>query len=223
MEQPDSSQENFNSNQPTYTDKEVFTQIWFSPRKIFRFINDTWYENHMIPLLCLAGIARAFDNAYSGHMGNTMSLLGIMCLCIIGGGLFGWIWVYLYSALIAWTGKWFKGQGDAQSIMRVMAYASIPTITTLILFLIQIIIYGNSLFQSDLPLLDSDNTSIIIANLFSLIKICLGLWTVVLSVVGISEVQKISIGEAILNLITAGAMIIVPIIILVVVFIIATK
>ena len=41
------------------TDKQIFTQIWKSPRKVFRYINDNQYDRYVYLLLAIAGISMA--------------------------------------------------------------------------------------------------------------------------------------------------------------------
>jgi hypothetical protein len=197
------------------TDIEVFTHIWFSPRTVFKFINDTWYEKYMILLLCLGGIVRAFDRASTKNMGDHMSLGGIVAFCVIAGGLLGWISFYLYAALVSWTGKWLKGQGDTQSIMRILAYAMLPAISSLILLIPQIAVYGNELFKSNGDLTNTNELSNSIYKSTGLLEFVLAIWTIVLTVIGISEVQQLSIGKSILNVILPVFVIVIPLVLLV--------
>jgi len=48
----------------------------------------------------------------------------------------------------------------------------------------------------------------------AILQIALGIWTTILVVIGLSEVQKISIGYAILNMILPGLIFLVPILLL---------
>jgi hypothetical protein len=82
--------ENSNSEEPkTLTDKEIFTDIWLSPRKVFKFINDQQHDRYVYLLLALAGISNAFDRAVNKDLGDKMSLWGIIMLCVVLGGLLG--------------------------------------------------------------------------------------------------------------------------------------
>jgi hypothetical protein len=161
--------------------------------------------------LVLAGISRAFDRAVSQNMGDHSSLLSVITISVIIGGLLGWISYYIYAALVSWTGKWLNGTGNTKAFLRVFAYAMIPSILGLLLFVAQISIYGNEIFQSD-GLLESDNMVINIIFYFAAIaELALGVYTIVLSVIGVSIVQQFSIGKSILNLLLPILVIFVPI------------
>lgn len=200
------------------TDKDVFTKIWSSPRQIFKYINDKNYDQYMIVLLLLSGISRSFDRASRNNMGDTMSIWAIVGICIIAGGLFGWLSYYIYAALMSWTGKWLNAKGDTDSILRMLSYAMLPSVIALIFLIPQIAIYGNEIFKAD-----GDITSAgWLANIFVygsiLFEVVLGIITIVFCVIGTSEVQKLSIGKSILNLLLPGIVIIVPILAIVLLF-----
>jgi len=188
------------------SDKEVFTKIWRNPRKVFEFIHQTSYEKYMIPLMILSGIAKNLDKV------NNESRFLILVIIIAGGGLVGWLGFYFYSAFISWTGYLLKGKASAREIVRVLAYSSIPTMITIVTILIQILFFRNFNFSTEnLFGINSDFTINIPTLFLQLVNLTLGIWSIVLSVVGISVVQDFSPGKAILNLIL-------PILILAVIF-----
>lgn len=198
--------------------KEIFYKLLTSPRDAFKFINDYKFDKHVTILLSLAGIVRAFDRAIGKNMGDNFSLLGLITFCIIIGGLFGRITYYIYSALISWIGKWFEGTADTQSILRILAYSLFPSVFVLILLIPQIAIYGNGMFQSDY---DTSNTGLINNIVYYGLLLCgvvLGIWSFVLSIIGISEVQKFSIWKALLNLLLPALFFISIILVIVLIF-----
>lgn len=193
------------------SDRDVFTKIWTEPRRIFKFINDTKYEKYYYLLLFLAGVVRAFDRASSKSMGDDSSLLMILFSAIVFGGAFGWISYYIYSVLLSWTGKWLGGIGDTSSIFRMMAYAMIPSVLILFFLFPQIAIYGRDVF-SDIEYIAPGSFGNIVRSILSVFQIILSLATLVFMVIGLSVVQKFSVGKAILNLILPILIIILPIV-----------
>jgi len=197
------------------TDKEIFTKIWIYPRQVFKFLDETYYDKFVTILLVLSGISRTFDRASLNNMGDKMSLGGVIAFCIVAGGLLGWISFYIYSALLSWTGKWLNGQGNTKSILRMLAHAMLPTIVALIFLIPQIIIYGNEVFKSEGDIISAGLTSNIIVYGSMILEFILGVWTIILVVIGLSVVQKISIGKSILNLLLPILIILVPILLIV--------
>ena len=196
------------------SDKDIFTKIWTEPRKVFKFINDTRYEKYFYLLLFFAGVVRAFERASSKNMGDNSSLFSIIFGCVILGGAFGWISYYIYAALISWSGKWLNGVGNTSSIFRMMAYAMIPSILGLFFLFLQIAVYDVDYFTDFAGYLEKSTLSNIVFWILFVIQMLLSLTTLVFMVIGLSEVQKFSIGKAILNLILPVLFIVVPIVLI---------
>jgi hypothetical protein len=202
----------------SFTDQEIFTKIWTKPRDVLKYIHENKYDKYVVPLLILAGISRAFNRAIMKDTGDTLSLLAIIGICLIMGGLLGWLSYYIYSALISWTGKWLDGKGDTNSILRIMAYAMTPSIIALVLLIPQIGIYGIEIFKSDGDITSGGMLSNIMFYGSVVLEFILGIFTMIFCVVGVSEVQKLGIGKAILNLLLPVFVILVPILLIALIF-----
>jgi hypothetical protein len=200
------------------SEKDIFIKLLTSPREAFKFINDYKYEKHLYILLFLAGMVRTFDRASTKNMGDNYSIWTIIAICVIFGGFFGWITYYIYSALISWTGSWMNGKGNTQSVLRIFAYAFFPSIFILILLIPQIAIYGNELFKSDNDLYSLASMESIVLYVILFVEFALGIWSLILCVIGISEVQKLSIGKSILNLLLPAILFVFIILVLVLLF-----
>lgn len=196
------------------TDEDIFTKIWTQPRRVLKYINDTHYEKYFYILLFFAGVSGAFDRASMKNMGDNVSLLTIMLSCVLGGGFLGWISYYIYAALLSWTGKWLDGKGNTSSIYRIIIYASVPSILSLLLLVPQLVVYGEDVFKSYTDLTDGGIVGNIIFWGSVLFEVVLSCITFVFMVIGISEVQKISVGKAVFNLILPFLVIIVPILLI---------
>lgn len=207
-----------NNENLNFTDKDIFRKIWTSPRKVFKYINEKHYDKYVTMLLILSGISNAFDRASMKNMGDTMSLESIIGLSIVIGGLLGWISFYFYAALISWTGEWLNGKSNTTAILRIISYAMIPSIIALVFLIPQIAIYGVEIFKEDGDITSSGLISNIFVYGSVFLEVILGIYTLIFCVIGISEVQKLSIGKAILNMILPVIVILIPIIIIVLLF-----
>ena len=198
-----------NPEQIQLSDKEIFTKIWMSPRLVFKFINQNGYTKFSTILLILGGITGALNSASTRNMGDIMPLWSVLIVCMLGGGFFGWLYFYIYAALLSWTGKWLKGTGNTKSLFRMISYALIPSLLVLFTFILRIALIGNAEFQRNMDVLDNE---FLITSLFSFslfVEIVTGVWTLAILVIGISEVQKLSIGKSIVNLILPGVLLII--------------
>jgi len=204
--------------QENMSDMEIFTEIWTSPRKVFRYLNERNYDKYVTILLVLSGISSAFTQAASKNMGDKMSISVIIGICIFSGGLFGWLFYYIYAALTSWTGKCLKGEGNTKSILRTISHAMIPSVIALGLLIPQISIYGNEVFKSDGEIISAGLISNILVYLSMFLEFVLAIWTIVLLVIGISEVQKFSIGKSMLNMLMVGLVVVIPIFLIILSF-----
>jgi hypothetical protein len=202
-------------NNTQITDSNIFKAIWTSPRQVFKYVNDNHYEKYMTLLLVLGGISSAFDRASSRDMGDKLSIEVIIGICVVAGGLFGWISYYIYASLLSWTGGWLNGKGSSKSILRMLSYALIPIVISVAFIVPQIAVYGVDIFKSDGDVTSAGLLGNTIFYVSVLAKVILSVWTLILTVIGVSEVQKLSIGKAILNLILPVLVIVIPILIIV--------
>jgi len=197
----ESNFEEFDHNEIALSDKDIFTKIWMSPREVFKYINDTRYAKFTTMLLIFGGITHALNNATSRNMGDLLPLWGVLMACVIGGAVFGWLYFYVYAALMSWTGKWLKGVGNTRSLFRMMSYAMIPSLVVLFTFILRVVLFGNNEFQRNVDMFENAFLTTSVYTVTAFIEIVIGVWTLVILVIGISEVQKLSIGKSILNLI----------------------
>ncbi|MFT5349162.1 MAG: hypothetical protein ACI9M3_002212 [Bacteroidia bacterium] len=201
-----------------FSNKEIFTKIWTNPRLVFRYLHSQEYDKFLTPLLILAGIAKALDRASSKGSGDNMSLIGVLLLSIIAGGLLGSISYYIYAALLSWTGKWLKGKSDFTGLLRVLAHGSIPVIVGLVFLIPQIALFGNEVFKTNGDLSGEGIFFNVFFNITVGAQIILSIWTIVLNIIGISEVQEFGIGKAIVNLFLPLFVIVIPILLIILAF-----
>ncbi|MEZ4849773.1 MAG: Yip1 family protein [Bacteroidia bacterium] len=127
--------------------KDIFFNIWTSPRKVFRYIADSEFDNFTVVLSFLMGVLISFKGIRALDPDRTSSLFGLLAPSIILGGLFGWVIYYIYAALLNWAGNWFYGKGNTNSIYRTIIFANIPTVFILAFFVLKISLFGIEAFK----------------------------------------------------------------------------
>ncbi|MEQ8905876.1 Yip1 family protein [Ekhidna sp.] len=197
------------------TDRQIFTLIWTKPRIVFRYLEENSYDKFLYGLLIMAGIGSTLNNASNKNMGDEHSLTFVLAMSVIFGGLLGWISFYIGAALMSWTGKWIDGKATRESLLRMSAYASIPVAFSLIIITIQIAIFGNDLFKSQIYLENYSAIEVILFYLLALSEVIIGVWTIAIFVIGLSEVQGFSVWKAIANIFISMGVVLVPVLLLV--------
>ncbi|WP_129599823.1 Yip1 family protein [Anaerophilus nitritogenes] len=193
--------------------------IWTKPRKTIRYIINNNPRQYVIVLSILNGIFGSLNNASSRNSGDDMSIFAIFAFSIIAGGLGGLISLYVSGALINWTGKWIGGIGSKENIRAAIAWGCAPFVLSSILWIPELILFGNEMFTSLTPNLDSSPTLSILLIIFGVIEIIIAIWSFVVGLKCVGEVQGFSAWRALGNCLLAGLFIIIPIAIIILIMI----
>lgn len=190
------------------TDKEVFTEIWTQPRKVFKFILEYNYEKYFYPLLFAAGACNAVENLLEKEYQYPLWIM--LTAAILLGGTLGWIFMWIYAALVSWTGGWMGGKADTDQIYSVNVYSTIPSTLGTFFLVIQFALGKAGFYQQD----SGEISDIAIILILALPAVILQIWSLVLTVVGVSVAQHFSWPKALLNLLLPALLIGLPIILI---------
>ncbi|OIQ27225.1 MAG: hypothetical protein BM564_13100 [Bacteroidetes bacterium MedPE-SWsnd-G2] len=180
------------------TNRLIYSLI-IHPKATLQYILEKCPSKYVFPLLLIGGIANVFQQASENGKGDHSSLEVIVISSIIAGAIFGWIGYFIFAWALSVTGKWMGGKANFEEFKTVLAWAQIPSIFYLILIVPQILIFGLDLFKTEFSQ-ESEVKDIIILG-FALIELGLGLWSLVISVIGIKIIQGFNTVKAIVNLI----------------------
>jgi hypothetical protein len=202
-----------NSKGPELTDTQIFTEIWTSPKKVFRFLTEYEYNKHTVWLMIVGGALEALERNFSGS-GSFSIWLSVIGGMVLGAAL-GWIGYWIAAFLIGLTGKWIGGKGSTTQLLRVVAYATLPNIPAAFLLIPLIIIFGEGVFADNIDIYQNGYISGAIYWSFIGIQLVLGIWGIVITVAGVSVVQNLSPTMAFANLLLAFLVVAVPLLIIV--------
>ena len=179
--------------------------IWTAPRATVRRIARVDPRRHVLLLTCLAGIGQSLDRASLRNLGDQYSLPTIFAIASDAGPLGGLFGLWLLSHLIRLTGHWIGGTGDRDLIKTAMAWASVPAVCSLVLWIPQIVLFGSDMFTAQTPRIDAQPGLLMAFYATALADVVLGIWSIVLLCNTIAEVQGFrSAWRGLLNLLLAG-------------------
>lgn len=179
------------------TDREVFTEIWTRPKRVFRFINATEYKAFWYILVAMAGVARTFDGF--DFLSNTT---GAVLIKVGAGAALGWFGIYITAAVVSWISGQFGGEGNTNQMYRCFVYAYLPMSLFMPVRVIFEIMLINSGFYDSLYAYGGDfDTSYWVVGSVALGVASLAAlsYTVVLLVVATSEIQRISLTKSVIS------------------------
>lgn len=185
--------------------------MWFHPRRTIRQIVDTDPDRKVLILAAIAGIGETLDKASTKSTGDHLSLVAILLLAVIVGPLGGIMSLYISGALLRWTGNWIGGRAEARDIRSAFAWASVLAIWAMLLWLPELLIFGKELFTTETPKIDESIALATLLFAFVTIEVIVGLWTVVVFLKCLGEVQGFSAWKALGNCFLAGLVFLVPI------------
>jgi hypothetical protein len=183
------------------TDLDIFTRIWAQPRLVFAYLNEYQYDRYTIVLLFLAAATAGLEIAITNHLNKGMSLSVIIITSVVAGGIFWTIVCYIFAAVVSWMGEWFGGQATIVSTVRVIAYGLFPVSIASVFTVLKIILFDIDLFREDFNPNNYDPELSAFYVVSSLLQLALSSGSLFFIIIGISQVQRMSIGVAMLNLI----------------------
>ncbi len=192
-----------------------WVSMWTKPRATIQQIVDTNPERLVMTLAAISGFAQVLDRASMRSLGDKLEWPAIFLIAAIAGPIGGIISLYIASALIRWTGTWIGGNASSQNIRAALVWSNVPIIWALILWIPELALFGQELFTSETPTIDATPSLAFLMLGFAAIEISIAIWTIVVLLKCLGQVQSFSAWKALGNVVLAGLVVIVPIVVIV--------
>lgn len=190
-----------------------FWTIWTRPRQTVRQIITVDPELHVLLLVCLAGIGEALDRASMRNVGDVLPVAAIIAIACVFGPLGGLLSLWIGSHLIRLSGTWIGGLAPREHIKTAIAWASVPSVFALLLWIPLILLFGSDMFTEETPRLNSQPALLIPFLGIVLAELVLAVWGFVLLCNTIAEVQGFrSAWRGLGNIMLAGAVVVIPLV-----------
>ena len=128
------------------------------------------------------------------------------------GPVLGVALVYLGALAICWAGRWFSGAASFLWVESAVAWAGLPSIAGLLLWIPESILFGPRAFLVHGPEWGVDWAAALFLVSAWAIKLITVAWSLILLLNCLAEVQRYSLWEASGNLVLAAAAVLVPIV-----------
>jgi hypothetical protein len=176
-----------------------WTSMWVKPRDTIQSIVSENPDRSLWILAFIYGFTSLMNAFQTLETGTAIGLLGTLLLAIVIAPFWGYFVFSIWSMIIVWTGKWLKGQASFREVRAAYAWSNVPMILVIPLWLIILFAYGHMLFYPQTPALPHSGLSLLFFLLMG--KLVLAIWSLILFLQALAEVQKFSILRSIGNVI----------------------
>ena len=191
-----------------------FLSVWTHPRSTVRAITAENPRFFVLPLAILAGIEQTLQRAYDNPKTASLPLPMVLIVALVIGFLWGPISLWLGSWLLGWTGQWINGHSSREHLRTALAWASVPTLAALLLWIPRFLLFGTDAFSA-FPV-HGKPSGLLLSLVLNLIDLTLATWNIVLLCNTVAEVQDFrSAWKGLVNLLLAGLVVAVPFAVLV--------
>jgi len=176
--------------------------MWTQPRATMRQILDTNPDRLVHVLMVIGGIVGALTRAASRNAGDEMSLGVLWSVYGVVGAIGGLVTLYIGGGILTWSGSWLGGRGNFQQIRAALAWAQVPVVWALILLVIELAVFGQEMYTSKAPTIES-NPGLVVT--LMLIEVIVAIWGLVILVKCLAEAHGFSDTKALGSIILAGS------------------
>ncbi len=173
--------------------------MWVRPRETIRAIL-SYNKSYLLALLYwIYGFPLLLQSAQNFYIGDRYSLPIIGMGAAIGAAIVGFIGINVSSALFYWAGRWMGGTGAFQDIRAAVAWAGVPNIASIVIWLIQVGMFGNKVFSIIFFGMPLGNMQLKVTYICSIVSIVIMIWGFVILLKSLGEAQRFSAWKALLN------------------------
>lgn len=185
-----------------FTFAQLASGMLSQPRATVRSLAETMPGYGFVPLILLSGFASSLSRMSSAGVGGRIGLGLLLLGAAVVGSTSHLVLALVTVPLFRRVGAYFGGMATSRQVRTAMAWAMIPTLLTLPVWMVGYVVLGPSMFVAAPP---EDTGVDAIHTIVWLATAGLGLWTVWLWVVGFATVNEFSIARSVGSLAVTGA------------------
>jgi len=183
---------------PAFATPTPWRRIWTRPRATLRSLVDAGPNHSALIISAGWGVVQSLLQGAQNNVGARAPVFAILLMAIPIGALWGLLQLYLLTGLFYLVGRWTGARVPFNHVRSVVAWASLPLAATLGLWLVGTLVFGRSFFL-DVDVVAATEQPGLLLSLGILYLATLGLWvwSLVILIQGLAEVQRVSAAKAI--------------------------
>ena len=196
------------------SEKSPWTSMLLDPKNTIRQIVDTNPHEKVLFLTVLGGFGQILSNASARGLGEFVPFHLIIFMCLIFGPISGLVSLHLGGLIMHWISHKLGGIASRDEIKAAIAWAWVPIVILLPLWIVKIIFFRHELFLSNTPIIDSQPILSTLFGFFTFIDLIISIWSLLILYVTLSEVNKFSTWRGFGTVVLSGLIVSVPVLIL---------
>ena len=186
-------------------------RIWISPRRTIRRIVDIAPGRGFLWLSLIYGFPVLLQIAQSLSLALYFSWPVILITALIFALFIGMLGITITAGLLTWVGRWIGGQGSFIQLRAAVAWSNLPTIVTGITWIVWVFLFKGSLFYEGFLHTGFMGMEKTLLMSLAILQFAASVWSFVLLLITLSEVQVFSVWKALLNIILPFVLIVIAI------------
>jgi hypothetical protein len=184
---------------PTTEPVHPLKDVWLKPRRVFRELASHPVGLTDYLLAAAQGVATSMAVYRTQFAGTHASAADVLQSSLLFGPIGGVVSLYLFAAIYGRLGARAGGTSKRNQVFHVLAYGGVPVAASLVLWALTAFIVGEAAIIDTpvaTPGADVDGFVAFVLRLQFAVYILLLLWSVVLQVMGFSEIQGLTTRKA---------------------------
>jgi len=169
--------------------------VWLRPRRVFRELAAQPVGIADYLLMSAQGIGNLLAMYRTGEAGKHSSVADILANSCVYGAVVGVASLYLMAIIYRRLGARAGGKSTTSQVVHVLAYGSVPMAASLAIWLLTALLAGEDTFL-ETPRPDVEGFLVLLLHMQFISYVLLLIWSVVLQVMGFSEIQGLATRKA---------------------------
>ena len=170
-------------------------EVWIRPRKVFRDLADKPIGILDYVLSGVQGMVVVLALGRAGNLGAKTGVADIFVRAASQGMLIGIAIIWIQAWIYTWMGRRAGGQATRTQVIHVLSYGSVPMVGSLAIWCLAALLLGNHAFI-ETPGAETETFETLLNGVQIGAFALLGLWSIVLQIMGLSEVHRLRTGGA---------------------------
>jgi len=188
-----------------------WVSMWMHPRLTLQNLIDTGTEfDGFFSVVIIAGIAQKLSDTFFDTNVPSDTILKLLGFAVVGGIISSLIYLLLASYLIHLIGQYLGGKASRDNIIAAVGWSEMPLACSMLIWILYIPLFASGVIGGEVQDQSISSASFAITTIILLIQVTLTLWSVVILLSAIGQVQRFSIGMTLLNTLPAFALLSAP-------------